>query len=27
LRRGDTGVLVEEHFLPDLPRWAGRGRR
>lgn len=27
LRRGDTGVLVEEHFLPGLPRWAGRGRR
>ena len=27
LRRGATGVLVEEHFLPDLPSWAGRGRR
>lgn len=27
LRRGHTEVLVEEHFLPDLPRWAGRGRR
>ncbi len=27
LRRGKAKVLVEEHFLPDLPRWAGRGRR
>ena len=27
LRRGSVGVLVEEHFLPDLPCWAGRGRR
>lgn len=27
LRRGSAGVLVEEHFLPDLPCWAGRGRR
>ncbi|WP_226856803.1 chorismate--pyruvate lyase family protein [Acidithiobacillus concretivorus] len=27
LRRGHTEVLVEEHFLPDLPPWAGRGRR
>ncbi|WP_414041036.1 chorismate--pyruvate lyase family protein [Acidithiobacillus sp. M4-SHS-6] len=27
LRRGQSKVLVEEHFLPDLPRWAGRGRR
>ncbi|MHB8236966.1 MAG: chorismate--pyruvate lyase family protein [Acidithiobacillus ferrivorans] len=27
LRRGGASVLVEEHFLPDLPRWAGRGRR
>lgn len=27
LRRGNTGVLVEEHFLVDMPRWAGRGHR
>ena len=27
LRRGATGLLIEEHFLPGLPQWAGRGRR
>ncbi|MCE5388135.1 MAG: chorismate lyase [Acidithiobacillus sp.] len=26
LLRGPRRVLVEEHFLPDLPRWRGQGR-
>lgn len=26
LWRGNTRVLVIEHFLPDLPTWRGRGR-